>query len=784
MPAETVVPCIRTRKRRLVPPDKRKKASFSCDRCKIRKIACHRSSPSLSCVGCERAGANCETTIKRKKKIRGPIENIGLHYKCLLALIQFSFPEIDVNNIDALIDVGERNGVSMPSRYGGKDGDNELRDLSLLITLGKLPATRSSSLDLGDLHIKTEENEDLAGESPVDHELQSASPQASSPVVKKAANTPKDVVITDQSGNRHVVGPQGTAAFVLSSIKTLSSTFDLDLSGHSSLQHAFEGELTISSTNEPVKAIHLSFFSQTNFPYLGEISIQEASYFTDCFFSNVHPRYPCLVESQFRSSLDMFWTNINMKSFDRPLSSHTICSIYMVWLLGRLFSPGVVQRVDHHMAQRYLLAVKMCLSDIILTPSLDGIRTLVLLAIYLEAVMKKESAYVVIEIAVRQAITLGLNKDLQTPGSNNKIMSEEVGRLWWVVYLLEVSSSCQMGRTSTILKSDATTAFPLLRDICGSADYLPTFFAILDLTKNMHDILDYRQVVNRSENMLSDENIERAVSIDNAISRTALQINPALLDLSIISDFKIHLLMRLHYAKISLVLPLLLKLARKPELAKKAKLQTLLTQGLNSCIAVVHLIEASMASRMFNGTVHSDTFYTFHGVMGLIIGHCLLSNAQISKAMNGRVQLEQLDQALGKIRRLSLSGSGMCSGTFHKLSIFIDAFIAAYDYVKGQLQERDSGLMTYGQVLNTPESSILEMFANTKNRIKAEEGTFDEYFMGHGPQDYSNVSAGLPAAEMPHFGNDVLGGGLPGYGNGGFGVPERFAPEGLLPGDC
>ncbi|KAF3988686.1 hypothetical protein FT663_02079 [Candidozyma haemuli var. vulneris] len=765
---ETVVPCIRTRKRRLVPPDKRKKASFSCDRCKIRKIACHRDSPSSRCAGCERAGASCETTIKRKKKIRGPIENIGLHYKCLLALIQHSFPEIDVNNIDALIDVGERHGISMPSRYGGKD-DNELRDLSLLITSGKLPSSRSSSLD-SDFDIKVEDSDDLAAES------------VQSETAEGPGHHQDDLFITDHSGNRHMVGPLASPAFLDSSVKALGTMFDLDQSTCASLQHAFQGELVISSSNEPINAADLSFLYHSTFPCLDDISMQEANYFVDCFFGNVHPRYPCFVENVFREAHERFWAAVSTKTRDRYLSHHTICSIYMVWLLGRLFNPNSLPRVDYSIVQRYLHVIRLCLSDIVLTPTLDGIRTLILLAIFMENTMRRESAYVLIQLAARHSISLGLHRESSVMQIPDKSKVEESRRLWWTVFVMEVSSSCQMGRSSTVKLADVNATYPDCYDIVNAPEFSATWMAILDVTKNLHDVLEYRQAFNKNEDLLSNDNIDKALVLEEKLSRTVAKIDPGLFDLSMISDFKVHLSMRYHYDRLSLVLPFFSRVAQAPHHGSNRKIQSLLVQGLRSCIAIANIAQASFSAQMLNGTVHADVFYTFHATMGLVVGYCLMSNSQLSSIMKLDIPIEEVEQAIEKIRGLGLATNGMCMGTLLKISGFIDAFIAGYDYLTGQHQQRGAPRpLPYGEAVPSAEHEMSEMLAATKSRVKVEDncmnGGFEDFFIRPLRNDYDPHS-GLQSADISQFGDLVFNGGIPGFGTG-FCAPERYSSEGV-----
>ncbi|PYD07989.1 hypothetical protein DND36_31570, partial [Pseudomonas savastanoi pv. glycinea] len=256
--------------------------------------------------------------------------------------------------------------------------------------------SRASSIDLRESQpeAKLEESDDLAGDvSLAPTELPPFSPEKSSPLPFSLPLVHQDLVVTDHHGNKHMVGPSGSAALFDSSLKTLQSMFNLDIFNSPSLQHAFRGNSVISSNNEPINLKELTFLHHQNFPYLEDISFEEGNYLTECFFSNVHPRNPCFVRRIFNLDYEKFWNSVRSKSPDKYLSHHTICCIYMVWLLGRLFNPANIPSVDESVATRYLNVVKLCLSDITLTPTLDGIRTLMLLAIYMENTTKRECSY-------------------------------------------------------------------------------------------------------------------------------------------------------------------------------------------------------------------------------------------------------------------------------------------------------------------------------------------------------------------------------------------------------
>lgn len=710
---ETVIPCIRTRKRRLVPPDKRKKASFSCDRCKIRKIACHRASSSEHCFACQKAGVVCDTTIRRKKKIRGPIENIGLHYKCLLVLVKNLFPNVDANNIDALIDVGERQGFSMPSRYGGQDGD-DVKDLSLLISTGKAPNSsysRASSCEETD-SLKQEEREGVSVErssstsSAPTSLYQDSKPRAQSKqndlchfFKSLGALAPEqDYIIIDLAGNSHCVGQMGAPGMLDTYLRTIEGFPNMDHLTYSKFQSIVCGEIIISSSHEPTHSKNLTLLYQNNFPYFSQIGYQQAQNFVNVFFRCIHPRILCFNEATFRDTHERFWAASANNTQDRFLTNSGICCIYMVWLLGSLYGSANADpeqaKSDAIMAEKYLDIIKLCLSDMVLMPTLDGVRCLMLMAVYMDNNKRRESCYVLLELASRQAVSLGLNRASLLLCVSDKGRIEEMRRVWWTLFMLEVSMSTQMGRLSCFEMSDIDVEYPSCLDVCEDVNFNKEYFMTMDLTKMLYDVLEYRLLIHHSEDMMTEANLDRAVQIGNKLTSRFNEADPTILDVfSHFTDSKMHVHLRYHYYRIVLTLPYLMKVARAGQSISSGQLSTLVDQCLWSCVGIAELAFMAHCNGSLNGTVNIDIFYLYHAVMGLVIGYCMGGNAELSFIIEREVGTQTIESAIEKIRVLQLSTSGACKGTLSKISKYIDAFTYGFEQLRSQLSQRQLELV-------------------------------------------------------------------------------------------
>lgn len=121
------------RKRKTVSDSDRKRAAFSCDRCKSRKQSCKRLNSAnpiyddkTACVPCVEAGVDCTTTMPRKKrKFFSMSETSRYQFKCMTAIVKSMFPDKDVSNTSDLVDIGRNLGIAMPELPEVEESDSE-----------------------------------------------------------------------------------------------------------------------------------------------------------------------------------------------------------------------------------------------------------------------------------------------------------------------------------------------------------------------------------------------------------------------------------------------------------------------------------------------------------------------------------------------------------------------------------------------------------------------------------------------------------------------------------
>lgn len=720
------LPFYTRRRRRLVPPDKRKKASFLCDRCKTRKIACQRNEDgrAVTCTGCTKAGVKCTTTIQRKKRKRSPVENIGLHYRCLVALVALLHPEVDVNNIDAVIALGERLGVKMPSRYGGElDGD---LDFGFLLSAardcdsGDVDSAQGSSPRGFPGKIEPESGHRPEIDStplppfavpvvemrrPQHNSLKSAllplgaaialeSTGSVSTVVAPPASlalssagvdpansttTPvfyHDLVVLDSGGNTHCIGALGAPGILHSYLRAVDSKTGshVPLSQLSHAQRISAGDPVISSKQPPLQHRDLLFLHLHIFPIYREISEAEARRLVDVFFEKLHPRLLCFVEVTFREGHDRFWVSANSSTRDNSLTNHVVCAIYMVWILTQLHELTPVRvAVDDETTQKYLHIVKLCLSDILMVPSLDGVRALLLLSIYMDNRMRRETGYVLVEAASLQAITLGLHRHSYGGCSGSAMRAEEARRTWWAVYLAEATFSIQMGRLLCINQENIDATFPAFLDLAALGFFMPAYAILMDSTRILHEIMRYRTGVTEQTPILSQNNVARALFIDSQIAALLADFVPELHDFASFPEWRMPVHYRIHYTRLLLTLPVLVYTAGLlgPEFVATLDLLPicqLLNAAVLLCLQVASLIQASVKTGSLNGTMNPEIFYVYHATIGLVAAYLILREVPGSLS----VTLVEIETALDAVAALDLCSRSI--GTLHKIALYVEAF--------------------------------------------------------------------------------------------------------------
>ncbi|KAI5920899.1 fungal-specific transcription factor domain-containing protein [Camillea tinctor] len=119
------------RAKRRVPPSQRRRAQMSCDACKTKRCKCVRLWPSHHgpgedgaaigndelppCKLCVETGITCTTSMPRKQRVYGSVEDLDKRYRALEALVAGVFPSLGPkSSAEELVAFGRGMGVTMP----------------------------------------------------------------------------------------------------------------------------------------------------------------------------------------------------------------------------------------------------------------------------------------------------------------------------------------------------------------------------------------------------------------------------------------------------------------------------------------------------------------------------------------------------------------------------------------------------------------------------------------------------------------------------------------------
>lgn len=767
--------------RRLVPSGQRKRALFSCDRCKLRKTKCNRIQNNdlkydniTPCLQCTKAGVSCTTSIPRKKRFYGPVKNITLHYKCLLALVTGLFPDSDIYNIEELVDIGHKLKFDMPNLdvlddtnpnnnpNGNGDGDldsesfeqlkkesNRLQEEQNIVmkyenendndndndnkvekeddtekAKGKSDYNGVVEMKNTDFNIPNNEIKNNNENSNTNKTSASSSVKSSNfnnnsdipklpPSVKiRHSNVDSERLIMDRFGHTHFIGNFGTASLLNGLCDIIIKRSYNQKNPPTSTQDIRDSSVqTITSENIPVyqyptHLYNLDAMNIDRFPLINIVDRPEADVYVNTFFQKVHPYYFIFNENHFLDKYEIFWDELNVNSKNNSssdlheknkpqllrLNSAEICSIYTVWILGRRFQqfsdPENLPKnavLDEEMMGKLIDIIKLSLSDVVLTPSIDGIRLLILFSVYLSSIKVRESGYCLMELAAIQAKSLGLHRKSIVNKFNDQ-KSDVMKRILWSLTKAETTLCCSFGRASAIPWEEIDIDFPDIDD--ESDEHFKIYYLeSCKLTKIIFEILDYKKKTQKDP--LSLISIEKALYFKNKLEIFWNNLPPLWRDYKSlpIKRYKPKLHIQYYYYYITLTLPMFLCLVNSPNYIVKNTdpFLSLLVWGIQSSFKTAEIVSYTDSKGFFNGTIYYDVFYCYNAIMVLTLSYILFKSSQTYKTKHVidldnlndkyKINLEEILKSINLIRKLVLKNLHKIDGTMKRMSDIIETLL-------------------------------------------------------------------------------------------------------------
>ncbi|KAI0161261.1 fungal-specific transcription factor domain-containing protein [Xylariaceae sp. FL1272] len=494
-------------RRRRVPEDQRKRGVQSCDLCRKKRCKCIPApGGGHQCANCLAQDAPCTYRLPRKTRIYGSVEDLSDRFRCLEALVRGAFPDETLNSVQDLLELGQRKGYEMPSLNHETGGSPNMNDI--LQNQGRSNSAEQHS----------EANNRVIGQiKRDDSRTLTESPGSSCPA--DDGSTDSYPLIKDPSGREHYIGPSGGLQFLSQLRRLLISTehdSELDeppsaaegskfvqddgalaletddlnpekvdgkleaLSINSGISHSSPGSVltTTSDVTKKSTAEIDKYWMQLPSPNI-------INQLLHAYFLRAHDDFPLFhqatFEEEYEVRLGRYQTRCRL-STTAPQPAQPVEDLDMGWLgclhmmiaLGSLREPPISEGdPDNTRLVRYCVqSTKAMIPYFTSNCTLNHLRALVLLALFLHNNNERNATWNLIGTAIRMAFALGLHQD--STSSNFRPIEREVRkRVFCTLYGVEQFLANNLGRPSGLADSDIEISAPredLLGGTGGSGD--------------------------------------------------------------------------------------------------------------------------------------------------------------------------------------------------------------------------------------------------------------------------------------------------------------------------
>ncbi|KAI1770552.1 hypothetical protein F4818DRAFT_259555 [Hypoxylon cercidicola] len=524
-----------TRARRRVPNSQRKRTQVSCDACKTRRCKCVRLSPSPETPGhaarqgdlppcklCVETGIPCVTTMPRKQRVYGSVENLDKRYRALEALVSGLFPDLDPRaSAEELVVFGRGRAISMPDFH-------ELSDRPRTPTAEPKTKPDQSEYSTGPAGGKnanliiagTDDDKTILPPAYIMRATAGSSLQTSPDSTVDGVADPSAEhtgLILDATGRAHYVGPCGGLAFFAKMRELFSQRFGAmrspddpeRMSSH--LGRDRTGQLTNNPlaaslggigdrgrgsgspsdkdhTPQPPGHRNLDHLDGDSPPRICENMLREhpndpefwryrkrvsllelpprdrADACVEAFFRNVHPNFVLFHRLTFQSAYEKMWRCWDAHRSRNKDGQAKEVSVSVGWLccLYMIFilgSRSLPQNGDSLEFQRNWFVQVDRLPPLLGTSSLPNVCAYMLLSLYYHNTNDRTSAWTFHGAACRLAIALGMHRE-SSSGLFDPLERQLRKLVWWTSYDYEQFLCCSLGRPSAIDDREMDVGIP------------------------------------------------------------------------------------------------------------------------------------------------------------------------------------------------------------------------------------------------------------------------------------------------------------------------------------
>ena len=391
----------------------------------------------------------------RKHRVYGSLESLSLRYRALDALVKGLLPGEDVQDVDALMELGRARGIQMP------DPESLETNPEIFANTPQAPPTPTPDAP---------------------HNGARAPNSATPPLRATPKRIRDEKLVHAPHGVGHYVGPSsslGFAAVVRKMVARISPNpkFLLSRQQQKTLAVDFvnsnrtasleprdnKSPTPIDSTAAQVPqdgGMYMRILDAQEKDDLTEIVFtlpekSKADLCVQAFFDHVHPNYPLIHRTIFQLRYESMW---NRNTHPNESDPGWICVLCLIFVFGaQSFDPFGKQTSS--IQKRYLKIARCYVDHLVSTTSLQNIQALMLLQLYYHNVGERNASWMLLGCATRMAIALGMHREGANVGFDH--LEQNIRKqIWWTVYVFERNLCIILGRPSSIEEAEITITFP------------------------------------------------------------------------------------------------------------------------------------------------------------------------------------------------------------------------------------------------------------------------------------------------------------------------------------
>ncbi|KAF2632508.1 hypothetical protein BU25DRAFT_444606 [Macroventuria anomochaeta] len=497
-------------------PAPRKRALVSCDRCKLRRARCIRDNPDEPCADCKMSGVFCESKLPRKQRVYGSVETLSLRYRALESLIKGLFPQENVQDVNILFRLAAERNIPMPA-------SDDFRPADIFSSPAQQRPSQGPQQHLPKQHTAQQtfspptavSSRSTGTTSPISTTKESQHNPFSEAQQSRRSN---EELVPTRHGVPHYFGPSSsfrlamTIRGLVARCKAAGGDFaTIRASSSDATSRASNQSLQRTSTNlsdeeytmgglegrgSPAQDCRGRKRSRTqmegtnglweypnepNQDTIGDLlpSRSLADALVSAYFDHVHVYLPLFHRSMFQFRLEATYSRRSESLKDCKDMGWLIC-LCLVFSFGCQHLQEHDPEQSHKLRIKYLSFVKSYFRYLLMTTSIVNVQALVLLNVHHHNIGQKSSSWLLVGLAARMAITMGMHRDA-TNMEFDPIERNTRRQVWWSIYGFERILCSILGRPTVIDDHEMSMKIPdapILEQKSMSAEFMTYAFEV------------------------------------------------------------------------------------------------------------------------------------------------------------------------------------------------------------------------------------------------------------------------------------------------------------------